>query len=151
VLTMKLQALALVKDKLKEITDKVGLTADLDSLVSNLSPGSKRKLSIGLALIGDPELLILDEPTANLDLNSREKIWNILIHLVRRPGSRMSVLVSTQHIEESETLSTRVFIIKDGKKILCEPVSSRKAQTGLKMTFIQNHDNNFINNNDSSL
>lgn len=69
-------------------------------------------------------MLILDEPTANLDLNSREKVWKMLINLVRRPGSRMSVLVSTQQIEEAETLSTRIFIIKNGTKILCETISS---------------------------
>jgi ABC-type multidrug transport system ATPase subunit len=51
----------------------------------------------------------------------------------------MSVLVSTQHIEEAETLSTRIFIIKEGKKILCEPASSSKAQTGLTMRFIHNN------------
>lgn len=124
VLTEKLQGLVPHEDKHKEISEKVGLTEHLDSLVSSLSPGCKRKLSIGLALIGEPSLLILDEPTANLDLNSREKVWKILIHLVRRPGSRMSVLVSTQHIEEAETLSTRIFIIKNGTKILCETISS---------------------------
>jgi len=124
VLTMKLQGLEPQEAKLEEITDKVGLTALFNSLVSTLSQGSKRKLSIGLALIGDPSLLILDEPTANLDLNSREKVWNILLNLVTRPGSRMSVLVSTQHIEEAETLSKRIFIIKDGTKGLCANVGS---------------------------
>lgn len=124
VLTMKLQGFVPQEAKLKEITDKVGLTTHFDSLISTLSPGSKRKLSIGLALIGDPRLLILDEPTANLDLNSREKVWKILIQLVRRPGSRMSVLVSTQHIEEAETLSSRIYIIKDGTKILCDTVGN---------------------------
>jgi ABC-2 type transport system ATP-binding protein len=77
---MMLQGIALHEDKLKEISDKVDLTVHIDFLVSTLSPGSKRKLSIGLALIGEPILLILDEPTANLDLNSREKIWKMLIH-----------------------------------------------------------------------
>ena len=79
VLTMKLQGLEPQLAKLKEITDKVGLKEYFDSLISTLSQGCKRKLSIGLALIGDPTLLILDEPTANLDLNSREKVWKILI------------------------------------------------------------------------
>lgn len=68
-------------------------------------------------------MLILDEPTANLDLNSREKVWKILNNLTCH-GSRMSVLVSTQHIEEAETLSTRIFIIKDGTKGLCATVGS---------------------------
>lgn len=124
VLTMKLQGLEPQEAKLEEITEKVGLTANFDSLVSTLSQGCKRKLSIGLALIGDPSLLILDEPTANLDLNSRERVWKILLNLVTRPGSRLSVLVSTQHIEEAETLSTRIFIIKDGTKGLCATVGS---------------------------
>ena len=123
-LTEKLQGLNPHEDKQKEITEKVGLTEHLNSLVSTLSPGCKRKLSIGLALIGEPSLLILDEQTANLDLNSREKVWKMLINLVRRPGSRMSVLVSTQQIEEAEILSTRIFIIKNGTNILCETISS---------------------------
>jgi len=56
----------------------VGLEHQLKIQIKKLSPGFKRKLSVLLALIGSPRLLILDEPTSNLDLNSREKVWTTL-------------------------------------------------------------------------
>ena len=60
----------------------------------------------------------MDEPTSNLDLKSRENIWRILVSLAMSADSKMSVLVSTQHIEEAENLSSRILIINDGKKVM---------------------------------
>jgi len=64
--------------------------------------------------------MIMDEPTSNLDLKSRENIWSILVSLAKAPESYISVLVSTQHIEEAENLSSRILIINEGQKVMFE-------------------------------
>jgi ABC-2 type transport system ATP-binding protein len=61
--------------------------------VKELSPGIRRKLSIAMSLIGEGKLLILDEPTANLDLNSRQKVWKMLKGLASK--GEISILIST--------------------------------------------------------
>ena len=83
--------------------------------VKNLSPGARRKLSIAMSLIGEGKLLILDEPTSNLDLRSREKIWKMIKNLSIKGD--ISILISTQHIEEADCIGTRVCILKDGKML----------------------------------
>jgi ABC-type multidrug transport system ATPase subunit len=98
----------------------VGLEHHLQVQIKTLSQGYKRKLSVLLALIGSPRLLILDEPTSNLDLNSREKVWGTLRQLVQNQELKISILVSTQHIEEAERLSSRIFIIQNGEKAVCD-------------------------------
>ncbi len=62
-------------------------------LVKFLSPGTQRKLSLAIALIGEAKFIILDEPTANLDLESREKIWTLIKSIGKDPG--LSILIST--------------------------------------------------------
>jgi len=76
--TMKLLGERVTSEKLEKLGKRVGLLNRIDYLVKNLSAGYKRKLSIGIALIGNPRLLILDEPTSNLDLSSREMIWKVI-------------------------------------------------------------------------
>jgi ABC-2 type transport system ATP-binding protein len=61
-------------------------------------------------------LLILDEPTSNLDFYSRGNIWNVITNIAKKKSKKLSVLVSTQHIEEAERLCDRILIIKDGKE-----------------------------------
>lgn len=74
-------------------TKEVDIEREIDNKVKNLSPGAKRKLSIAMALIGDAKFIILDEPTSNLDLRSREKIW-ILIKKIAINSDR-AILIST--------------------------------------------------------
>ena len=95
ILTMKLMGMMETKENIEAITSLVGLNHQLDVFIRNLSPGSKRKLTIGLALIGKPRFLILDEPTANLDLKSREKIWKLISSLIDNPKLKLGILVST--------------------------------------------------------
>lgn len=60
-----------------------------------MSPGAKRKLSIAMALVGEAKLIILDEPTSNLDLNSREKIWYLIKKIASSKEHQRAVLIST--------------------------------------------------------
>jgi len=61
-----------------------------------------------------PRLVILDEPTSNLDLHSREKVWNLIKKLASQEVYPLSILVSTQHLEEAEALAHKVCIIRNG-------------------------------------
>ena len=60
-----------------------------------MSPGARRKLSIAMALIGDAKLIVLDEPTSNLDLKSREKIWRLIKKIVQSKDLERAILIST--------------------------------------------------------
>jgi ATP-binding cassette subfamily A (ABC1) protein 3 len=67
-----------IKKNVEERSIEVNLETDIDKQVRYLSPGARRKLSIAMALIGEAKFIILDEPTSNLDLRSREKIWYLI-------------------------------------------------------------------------
>jgi ATP-binding cassette, subfamily A (ABC1), member 3 len=96
--------------------------------VKFISPGAKRKLSIAMALIGDAKFIIMDEPTSNLDLKSREKIW-FLIKKIAKEKER-SILISTQHIEEADFIGTKICIIKEGIKSHCDTPDNLKRKFG---------------------
>lgn len=90
----------------------VNLLDRADSLVENLSGGMQRRLSIALALVHHPKLVILDEPTTGLDIEARYEVWD-LIRLLKRQG--ITVLLTTHLLEEAEQLCQRIGVIKGGK------------------------------------
>jgi ABC-type multidrug transport system ATPase subunit len=81
-----------------------------------LSGGMRRKLSLGMALIGDSKLIILDEPTSGLDTISRRQVWQ----LIRQIKHNRSIIISTQHIEEADELSDRVCVMSHGKVVVLQ-------------------------------
>lgn len=91
----------------------VELTVDLNKRVANYSGGMKRRLSLAIALLGQPELLVLDEPTVGIDPSLRRKIWHEL-KLIRDQGR--SVLITTHVMDEAE-LTDRVALLLNGKII----------------------------------
>jgi ABC-type multidrug transport system ATPase subunit len=72
-----------------------------------LSGGMKRKLSLAMALIGGSRLIILDEPSSGLDVESRRQVWDLIKHI----KMSRSIIMSTQHIEEADELSNRICIM----------------------------------------
>jgi ABC-2 type transport system ATP-binding protein len=107
---------SLIENEINRIALKMQLTTKLSLRVSQLSPGGQRKLSIAMTLAGhSPKLIILDEPTSNLDLHSRERVWGLIRRLAGSADSNLSILVSTQHLEEAEALAHKVCIMKDGR------------------------------------
>ena len=106
----------LTKEKSRVQTDK--LLSDVDLLeyeqkkVGELSGGQRRRMLIGLALIGDPPLLILDEPTTGLDPVSRRTVWDLLKNII---AGGTTVIFSTHYMEEAEQLSQRIAFIDSGK------------------------------------
>lgn len=102
------------KLKIKEMTALLGLEKVLDKKADKLSGGTQRRLSIALALISEPEVLFLDEPTLGLDVLSRSELWDLILSLKQK----VTIILTTHYMEEAETLSDRIAIMKEGK-LLC--------------------------------
>lgn len=98
----------------QEILHTVALSEKADALVENLSGGQRQRLSIGLALINDPEIVFLDEPTTGLDPQARRSIWD-LIEALKQDGK--TIFLTTHYMEEAERLSDYVYIMDQGKII----------------------------------
>ncbi|CAL9324014.1 ABC transporter ATP-binding protein [Streptomyces sp. SudanB66_2053] len=95
-----------------EVLDLVGLTSKADTRVKQLSGGQRRRLDLGLALLGDPEVLFLDEPSTGLDAEGRRDTWE-LVSALRDQGT--TVLLTTHYLEEAENLADRLAIMDEGR------------------------------------
>lgn len=102
------------KQQLEWCLEAVKLRDRAKTIVSNLSGGMQRRLNIAIALVHQPELLILDEPTTGLDIETRYEIWALINHL-RETG--MTILLTTHLLDEAEKLCQRIGILKNGKII----------------------------------
>jgi len=95
-----------------ETVELVGLTDKAHDRVARLSGGQQRRLDVGLALIGDPELLFLDEPTTGFDPSARRRAWEVIASL-RELGK--TIFLTTHYMEEAQELADRVAIISGGR------------------------------------
>jgi len=100
-----------VKKRSEELLEMVGLTKRAKEQVRKFSGGMKRRLSIAMALVSDPEVLFLDEPTLGLDPQSRRGIWE---HIAELKGKK-TILHTTHYLEEADALADRIAIIDEGK------------------------------------
>lgn len=101
-----------IRQRTAELLDFAGLLEYRKRTVRHLSGGMKRKLMICRALLIQPEILLLDEPTAGMDALSRRQMWNLLRQL---NGSQMTILLTTHYMEEAQALCGRVALINRGK------------------------------------
>ncbi|HEV7860479.1 MAG TPA: ABC transporter ATP-binding protein [Pyrinomonadaceae bacterium] len=99
-----------------EVIAELGLIDETNKPVGNLSGGQRRRILIGLALLGRPPLLVLDEPTTGLDPASRHAVWKVIRRAVAEGAT---VILSTHYMEEAERLSNRIGIIAAGRLIAC--------------------------------
>jgi ABC-2 type transport system ATP-binding protein len=100
-----------VKKRSEELLEMVGLAKRAKEQVRKFSGGMKRRLSITMALVSDPQVLFLDEPTLGLDPQSRRGIWE---HIVELKGKK-TILLTTHYLEEADALADRIAIIDEGK------------------------------------
>ena len=113
-------------EKIRELTEQLSLESVLDRRAGKLSGGWQRRLSIAMALISEPGILFLDEPTLGLDVLARSELWDI----IRALKGKVTILLTTHYMEEAEALSDRLAILKDGKLLMCDTPDGIKAATG---------------------
>lgn len=106
-----------LKRRTDEILDAVGLTAQATTNARNLSGGMRRRLLIGKALVHSPPVVVLDEPTAGVDVELREQLWN---YVRRINADGVTVVLTTHYLEEAEQLCDRIGIIDQGELIAHE-------------------------------
>ncbi|WP_373891251.1 ABC transporter ATP-binding protein [Weissella confusa] len=116
-----------VATEINHVAEVVDLTSDLDKRVSGYSGGMKRRLSLAIALLGAPELLVLDEPTVGIDPSLRQKIW---AELTRLRDEGRAILVTTHVMDEAE-LTDRVALLLDGSVIANDAPKTLEQQYGV--------------------
>jgi ABC-2 type transport system ATP-binding protein len=116
------------RELIETLLVRVGLTQAGDRKVRTYSGGMKRRLDLALALIHDPRILFLDEPTTGLDPQSRSALWNEVGRLAREEG--VTVFLTTQYLEEADVLADRVGIIDHGRIVAEGTPAQLKAEIG---------------------
>ena len=114
------------REKLTALSSRLGLDGVMNKRAGKLSGGYARRLSIAMALISEPKVLFLDEPTLGLDVIARSELWDI----IRSLKGRVTVILTTHYMEEAEVLSDRIAVMKDGRLLLCDTPDGIKEKTG---------------------
>lgn len=115
--------------RINELIGQLGISQYRNYAVKKLSGGTKRKLTLGIAILSKPNLLFLDEPTSAIDPVSRQEIWKMLVELKRNPD--MITLLTTHHLEEAEVLSDSINVLGYGKVLVSGTVENIKRQFGI--------------------
>lgn len=124
------------KRRVEEMTKLFNLNDVLDSRAKTLSGGWKRKASIAMALISEPKVLFLDEPTLGLDVLARRELWSAVESL----KGKITVILTTHYMEEAEQLSDRIAIMTGGKIRAIgtlEELEQISGETGLENAFVK--------------
>lgn len=114
------------KQKVEELAERFDLTQILGKKAGKLSGGWQRRLSIAMALISEPKLLFLDEPTLGLDVIARSDLWDT----IRSLKGRITIILTTHYMEEAEALSDRIGIMKNGKLLALGTAEELKEKAG---------------------
>ena len=112
-----------------KLLEEVSLTDKKNAFYRTLSGGQKQRVAMALAIVNDPEVLFLDEPTTGLDPQARRNVWSIITNLRKRGKT---IILTTHYMEEAEQLCQRVGIIDKGEIIALDTPSNLIANTGLK-------------------
>ncbi|KYD06742.1 ABC transporter ATP-binding protein [Bacillus atrophaeus] len=114
------------EQKAVEMMTKFGLLEREKNKTKTLSGGLQRRLSIAMALISNPQIIFLDEPTLGLDVRARRDLWKVLLEL----KGKITIVLTTHYLEEVEALADRVGIIHDGKLHAIGTIDELKEKTG---------------------
>ena len=114
------------EDKMKELTEKFSLEDVLERKAQKLSGGWQRRVSIAMALIGEAQILFLDEPTLGLDVIARHELWDA----IRALKGKVTIILTTHYLEEAEALSDRIGIMKDGRMLALGTAQALKDTAG---------------------
>lgn len=122
--------------RIQTVTGHLGLEGVLKKKAGKLSGGWQRRVSIAMALISEPKILFLDEPTLGLDVLARSELWTLIQGL----KGRVTIILTTHHMQEAELLSDRVAVMQDGKLLLCDTPDRIKMMTAsenLEQAFVK--------------
>ena len=112
------------KAKIQELTAQFALDCVLRRKAGKLSGGWQRRVSIVMALISEPQILFLDEPTLGLDVLARHELWDV----IRSLKGKITIILTTHYMEEAEALSDRIGIMKDGLLLAAGTAEELKKQ-----------------------
>ncbi|MBE2201645.1 MAG: ABC transporter ATP-binding protein [Anaerolinea sp.] len=116
------------KDKASRVMNKLGLSDVQKDKAKILSGGWQRRLSIAMALISDPKILFLDEPTLGLDVLARRELWSVIENL----KGEMTIILTTHYLEEAEALADEIGIMAQGRLKALGTAASLVAATGAR-------------------
>ena len=114
--------------KITELSERFGLDTVLQRKAGKLSGGWQRRVSIAMALISEPKILFLDEPTLGLDVIARHELWET----IRSLKGKITIILTTHYMEEAEALSDRIGIMKSGKLLAVGTVDELNEKAGTK-------------------
>lgn len=124
------------REKISALEELLSLGGVSARKAGKLSGGWQRRLSIAMALICEPQILFLDEPTLGLDVIARSELWDI----IRSLKGRVTIVLTTHYMEEAEALSDRIAIMKDGHLLICDTADNIKktaATDSFEQAFIR--------------
>lgn len=110
---------------IEELLDKLGLLSKADANMRQLSGGMKRRVLVAQALVHRPPVIVLDEPTAGVDVELRQTLWQFIASLNKEQGT--TVLLTTHYLEEAEALCQRIGMLKAGKLVALDSTSNLLA------------------------
>ncbi|MEQ6123180.1 gliding motility-associated ABC transporter ATP-binding subunit GldA [Pseudotenacibaculum sp. MALMAid0570] len=130
------------KERVQEVIEQVGLTPEVHKKIGQLSKGYQQRVGIAAAILHNPEVLILDEPTTGLDPNQLQEIRT----LIQKLGKEKTILFSTHIMQEVEAVCDRVIIIKKGELLLDKPLKELKEsnEQSVEVTFDYKIEEQFI-------
>jgi ABC-2 type transport system ATP-binding protein len=114
--------------RVSEVLELIDMTDDARTRIGALSGGQKRRVDLGIAIIGQPELLFLDEPTTGLDPEARRRLWSIIENLV---ADGATVLLTTHYMDEAQQLASRVIVLADGQVVADATPDGLRAMGGV--------------------
>ena len=123
------------KKKINELCQKLSLDEVLNKKAGKLSGGWQRRVSIAMALISEPKILFLDEPTLGLDVIARHELWEVIKEL----KGKMTVILTTHYMEEAEELSDRIGIMKNGRMLYVgtpDEIKAKSAEGSFEKAFV---------------
>jgi ABC-2 type transport system ATP-binding protein len=112
--------------KISALSRQLGLESVMKKKAGKLSGGWQRRLSIAMALVSEPKILFLDEPTLGLDVIARSELWDV----IRGMKGKVTIILTTHYMEEAEMLSDRIGIMKDGKLLVTGSAQELMEKTG---------------------
>ena len=130
------------KRRTNEILKLLSLEHKADAYARTLSGGMKRRLLIAKAMVHDPDILVLDEPTAGVDVELRQTLWEN-IKLLKSQGK--TIIITTHYLHEAENLCDEIAIIHHGKLLISDTTKNIKSKMNLKKIIVEHDDSKIIN------